>query len=255
MPRFSGSDAARSSAAVLGVLPFGHLPVSRDAIAFRGSASRRAWGARWVEGFSHLLQRMRATSVLALGDAFGPPGNAGAQGMSALVLQRLSQLNARLRIDNRCDDSAGGFAAALAAASKKPLIRHDALILFVTVKPWLPADEAAALQTLAAQALEASALVARRCFVVGAIDEHAALPPASAASERVPSADLLEALCERAGACWLALEEEEEDASLPGCAMPAENFSVDGFHPTSDSPAMWTAKLLERPELAELVFS
>jgi hypothetical protein len=248
----------RNAPQTIGVLPLGRAPLSADLVHDPDFVS----DARATPRASHasrLLGLLRATSVLALGEAFSDPSRGDSKGKSGRVLERLGQLNNRLRIENRCNDSAGGFESVLRAAEQRPRIRYDALILFVSVPALLCASDADALRSSSAGALAAASAMAKRCYLVAAIDNAAACAMSKVEEltfvNETSAGVILQLACTQAGACLLPLVADDEDASIPHGLLRSGNFSVDGFHPASDSPDMWTARLLQQPALAQLVFN
>jgi hypothetical protein len=217
----------RNAPQTIGVLPLGRAPLSADLVHDPDFVS----DARATPRASHasrLLGLLRATSV-------------------------------RLRIENRCNDSAGGFESVLRAAEQRPRIRYDALILFVSVPALLCASDADALRSSSAGALAAASAMAKRCYLVAAIDNAAACAMSKVEEltfvNETSAGVILQLACTQAGACLLPLVADDEDASIPHGLLRSGNFSVDGFHPASDSPDMWTARLLQQPALAQLVFN
>lgn len=248
----------RNAPEMIQVLPLGRAALC-PALDSDLDVSQSMKTAPWACRASRLLGNLRATSVLALGDAFSNPSGGDDRGKSDRVLERLGQLNTRLRIESRCDDSAGGFESVISALEQRPRSRFDALILFVRLKAVLSASEADALRSRAARALAAASVIAKRCFLVAAIDSEATWEISNEEGrlydQENSASAILQRACSQAQACLLALETDDDEASIPNRLMPAGNFSVDGFNPGLDSPEMWTARLLQQPALAELIFN
>ena len=199
----------------------------------------------------NMVQQWRGTSVLALGESFNDVSETG---KSAQVVQRLSQLNPALRVVSQCAaaqdlEGAGRLAAVYGRRS------FDAVLVFVgpaQLQVIEPGDDFADAADLA---LAAIARTARRAFLVTAFDMQAPVAwPESTDFERRRRwlERTLQNLCARHGVAWVPLLEEEGCVVSP--SRGSHNFSVDGFRPMADPHEMWTARMLEQPALARLVF-
>ena len=197
------------------------------------------------------LQQWRGTSVLALGESFGDVSETG---KAAQVVQRLSRLNPSLRVVSHCAASqdlpgAGRLAAAYGRRS------FDAALVFIGPAQLQALESEENFAEAADQAVAAIARASRRAFLVTAFDVQGPLgQPGSAILTRRRRwlERTLQDLCSRHGVAWVPLLEEE--GCLASAGVASHNFSVDGFRPDAAPHEMWTARMLEQPALARLVF-
>lgn len=197
------------------------------------------------------LQQWRGSSVLALGESFGDVSEAG---KAAQVVHRLSRLNPALRVVSHCaasQDLAGAGRAAAAYGRRS----FDAALVFIGPAQLEAFDEQENFADAAEHAMAAIARVSRGAFLVTAFDGQTqpGLPQSAILARRKRWLErTLQHVCARHGVAWVPLLEEE------GCVVSAgrasHNFSVDGFRPVVDPHEMWTARMLEQPALAQLVF-
>ena len=197
------------------------------------------------------LQQWRGTSVLALGESFGDASETGKAGQ---VVQRLSRLNPALRVVSQCAASQDLLAAGRLAAGYGRR-SFDAVLVFIGPAQLHAFENEGNFEEAAEHALAAIARSGRRAFLITALDVQ--VPPgqpesAIFARRRRWLERTLRELCGRHGVEWVPLLEEE------GCVVSGGvgslNFSVDGFRPVEDPHEMWTARMLEQPALAQLVF-
>lgn len=212
------------------------------------------WRARCSARLAAVARLGRGTAVLAAGDAFADAADGG---KSEQVLRRLQTLNPRLRIHNACAAGDGLAAAGLVARAVERR-RFDAVIVFVGNAEAEQLDTSSGYVEMAETALHDLARVGRRVFLVGAFD-HSWV--ASWGADASPARDrpqwlerTLRHLCELHGAEWMPLQEDDECSILLPAAAASLNFSVGGFHPLRDGHEMWTARMLQQPALAQLVF-
>lgn len=197
------------------------------------------------------MQNWRGTSVLALGESFGDVCEIG---KAARVVERLSRLNPALRVVSQCAAGQDLRAAGMLAAAHGRR-SFDAALVFVGPAQLGALDTEQNFFEAAEQAIAAIARASRRAFLVTAlgVQNSVGLPESDVVARRRRWLErTLQDLCARNGVEWVPLLEEE------GCVVSenpsSHNFSVDGFRPVSDPHEMWTARMLEQPALAQLVF-
>ncbi|MES2186422.1 MAG: hypothetical protein V4505_17865 [Pseudomonadota bacterium] len=196
-------------------------------------------------------QAWRGTRVLALGDSFGSRREPG---KSAQVVERLQKLNPALRVESLCGPGLGLLDAGVAAGTYARR-SFDAALVFLGPAQIASLDDHDNFAEQADGALQAIAAVARRPFLVTAFDAgtRAGRVPDRAAAGRVRWLErTLRHLCELHGVEWVRLSAEE--GSIAAAPEVSDNFSVDGFRPATDRHEMWTARMLQQPALAQLVF-
>jgi hypothetical protein len=196
-------------------------------------------------------QAWRGTSVLALGDSFG---SLREPGKSTQVVERLRRLNPALRIESLCGPGLDLLDAGVAAGTYARR-SFDAALVFLGAAQVASLDADDNFAERADAALRSIAGVARRPFLVTAFD---AGTRDGWAHDRVAARRVrwlertLRHLCELHGVEWVRLSAEE--GSIASAPEASDNFSVDGFRPATDRHEMWTARMLQQPALAQLVF-
>lgn len=224
-----------------------------NAGSLAGAATSGFWdgfAGRCSAMFSNLNQ-WRGTSVLVLGDSFA---NVSETGKSAQVVQRLSRLNPALRVVSHCA-AAQDLVAAGRVAAVYGRRNFDAALVFVGPAQLEALEDEENFADAAGHAVAAIARSSRRVFMVAAFDLQDArgFPQSVILSRRRRWLErTLQDACARHGVAWVPLLEEE--GCVTSARLASHNFSVDGFRPFMDAHEMWTARMLEQPALARLVF-
>lgn len=227
----------------------GQPTISRDQGGIL-SAVGAAWKRIGLRGF----HGFRGRTLLALGESYGSAGHIG---KSVEAIRRLAQLNPALYLDIRC--VAGGdleFAASSAMNMGRNSV--DLCIVFVDLASTTCMVENDGTSRTAESCLRTISRIARRMIVVSTPAENmdkttTCVDGVNLLIDCAPDASLtLGLLCrdldiEHVSLCT-------EDGSVSNGTIGSDNFSALGFSPLRDQPAMWTACMLQRSSIAQLVF-